>query len=84
MPGVRHQSWQPGARQMHESTPTNHNTTENLWLSLDELRQAALQLACTPAQFAFAVEATGAHPVRVARYLKLHGFIPETFEIPGE
>ncbi|MDR3387922.1 MAG: hypothetical protein P4L92_12800 [Rudaea sp.] len=57
---------------------------EDLWLSLEELKQAALAHACTPAQFGFAVEVAGAHPVRVARYLKLHSFIPPTFAIPGD
>jgi hypothetical protein len=69
-----------------DKLPANpsRNTPENLWLSLDELKQAALALACTPAQFGFAVEVAGMHPIRVARYLKLHSFVPETFEIPGE
>ncbi len=69
---------------MPNSAPFNRNPTENLWLSLDELRDAVLSQACTPAQFAYAVEVAGIHPVRVARYLKSHAFIPDTFEIPGD
>ena len=62
----------------------NRNNEENLWLSLDELKGVAVSAGCTPAQFSYAVEAAGIHPIRVARYLKLHAFLPETFEIPGE
>jgi hypothetical protein len=58
--------------------------TETLWLTLDELRKIALAQACTPAQFSFAAEVAAIHPVRVALNLKLHSFVPASFNIPGE
>jgi Protein of unknown function (DUF3606) len=64
--------------------PVDLGSAQNLWVSLDDLRRMALAAGCTPAQFTYAVEATGRHPVRVARYLKRHSFLPVTFKIPNE
>jgi hypothetical protein len=64
------------------TAPFNRNTTEDLWLSLDELKDVAVSAGCTLAQFDYAVEVAGVHPIRVARYLREHAFLPATFEIP--
>jgi hypothetical protein len=66
-----------------QSMPVDLGSAENLWVSLDELRRLALLEGCTPAQFTYAIECAGQHPVRVARYLKQHYFLPPTFEVPN-
>jgi hypothetical protein len=67
-----------------QPTPVDLGSAENLWVSLDDLRRLALAAGCTPAQFTYAIEAIGRHPVRVARYLKRHSFLPVTFKVPNE
>jgi hypothetical protein len=52
------------------------------WMNLDELECLALSGGCTPAEFARAAQMFGSHPIRVARYLKRHSFVPSTFAIP--
>jgi hypothetical protein len=64
--------------------PADLGSAQNLWVSLDELRRLALAEGCTPAQFTYAIEVSGRHPVRVARYLKQHSFLPLTFKIQNE
>jgi hypothetical protein len=58
------------------------DSTAQLWMSVDELKSMALSAGCAPEEFARAAEIMGNHPLRVARYLKRHSFVPRTFEIP--
>jgi hypothetical protein len=64
--------------------PVDLGSAGNLCVSLDELRRLALAEGCTPAQFTYAIERAGRHPVRVARYLKQHSFLPVTFKVQNE
>jgi hypothetical protein len=66
-----------------KSAHIDMGTAADLWLSLAELRREAIAQGCTPAQFTYAVEASGKHPIRIARYLKLHNFLPQTFDVPN-
>jgi hypothetical protein len=43
--------------------PVDLGSAENLWHSLDELRRLATAEGCTPAQFTYAIEVSGRHPV---------------------
>lgn len=52
------------------------------WLGIEELKRLALSRGCPPGEFARAAEMMGSHPLRVARYLKRHSFVPRNFEIP--
>jgi hypothetical protein len=52
------------------------------WMNLDELKCLALSGGCTTAEFARAAEMFGSHPLRIARYLKRHSYVPSTFAIP--
>ncbi len=52
------------------------------WMSIDQIRSLALSGGCTPAEFTRAANIMGNHPLRIARYLKRHCFVPGTFEIP--
>lgn len=52
------------------------------WMSLDELQCMALSQGCGSVEFDRAAHMLGSHPLRVARYLKRHSFLPQTFEIP--
>jgi hypothetical protein len=47
------------------------------WNNLSELRQVALSMGCTPAQFQNAVETMGSDPCHVANYLQRHAFVAE-------
>jgi hypothetical protein len=51
--------------------------------TLDELREIAIANGCTPAQFDNAVETVGANAnaLAIARYLKRHSFLPDTFKL---
>lgn len=51
-------------------------------MSLDDLKCVATSGGCAPNEFDKAVETMGKHPLRVARYLKRHAFVPSAFEIP--
>jgi hypothetical protein len=52
------------------------------WMNLEELERLALSGGCTRFEFDRASDTLGKHPMRIARYLKRHSFVPATFEIP--
>lgn len=62
--------------------PTVTDATLQRWMNLEELEQLALSGGCTRTEFARASDMLGKHPVRIARYLKRHSFVPVTFAIP--
>jgi hypothetical protein len=44
------------------------------WNTLEELRNNAMSLGCTPAQFKYAIEVMGAELHHIAHYLQRHKF----------